>query len=51
MQLELCSDEVYDELIRTEEIKRMPTFPEKGSRQEMNGVYVIKISEDYLIDE
>lgn len=27
MQLELCSDEVYDELIRTEEIKRMPTFP------------------------
>lgn len=23
MQLELCSDEVYDELIRTEEIKRM----------------------------
>lgn len=51
MQLELCSDEVYDELIRTEEIKRMPTFPEKGSMQEMDGVYVIKISEDYLIDE
>lgn len=51
MQLELCSDEVYDELIRTEEIKRMPTFPEKGSIQEMDGVYVIKISEDYLIDE
>ena len=51
MQLELCSDEVYDELIRTEEIKRMPTFPEKGSMQEMDGVYVIKISEDYLVDE
>lgn len=51
MQLELCSDEVYDELIRTEEIKRMPTFPEKGSMQEMDGIYVIKISEDYLIDE
>ena len=51
MQLELCSDEVYDELIRTEEIKRMPTFPEKGYMQEMDGVYVIKISEDYLIDE
>ena len=51
MQLELCSDEVYDELIRTEEIKRMPIFPEKGSMQEMDGVYVIKISEDYLIDE
>lgn len=51
MQLELCSDEVYDELIRTEEIKRMPRFPEKGSMQEMDGVYVIKISEDYLIDE
>ena len=51
MKLELCSDEVYDELIRTEEIKRMPTFPEKGSMQEMDGVYVIKISEDYLIDE
>ena len=51
MQLELCSDEVYDELIRTEEIKRMPTFPEKGSMQEIDGVYVIKISEDYLIDE
>lgn len=51
MQLELCSDEVYDELIRTEEIKRMPTFPEKGSMQEMDGVYVIKISEDYQLDE
>ncbi len=51
MKLELCSDEVYDELIRTEEIKRMPTFPEKGSMQEIDGVYVIKISEDYLIDE
>lgn len=51
MQLELCSDEVYDELIRTEEIKQMPTFPEKGSMQEMNGVYVIKISEDYQLDE
>lgn len=38
-------------LFRTEEIKRMPTFPEKGSMQEMDGVYVIKISEDYLIDE
>ena len=51
MQLELCSDEVYDELIQTEEIKRMPTFPEKGSMQEMDGVYVIKISEDYQLDE
>lgn len=51
MQLELCSDEVYDELIRTEEIKRMPTFPEKGSMREMDGVYVIKISEDYQLDE
>lgn len=29
----------------------MPTFPEKGSMQEMDGVYVIKISEDYQLDE
>ena len=41
---------MYDELIRTEEIRQMPVFPENGSMQVMNGVYVIKISEDYQLD-
>ena len=50
VQLELCSDDMYDGLIRTEEIRQMPVFPENGSMQVMNGVYVIKISEDYQLD-
>lgn len=47
MQLELCSDEVYDELIGQKKSNEC-RHSLKGSMQEMDGVYAIKISEDYL---
>ena len=48
--LNLCDDETYQKLLETEEIAEMPTFPQEGSIRKMDGVLVIKVSEEYHLD-
>ena len=48
--LNLCDDKTYQELLETEEIAEMPTFPQEGSIRKMDGVLVIKVSEEYHLD-
>lgn len=48
--LNLCDNKTYQELLETEEIAEMPTFPQEGSIRKMDGVLVIKISEEYHLD-
>ena len=45
--INFCSEEMYLSLIETEEIAEMPLFPQKGSIQEINGILVVKISDEY----
>lgn len=48
--LNLCDDKTYQELLETEGIAEMPTFPQEGSIRKMDGVLVIKVSEEYHLD-
>lgn len=48
--LNLCDDKTYQKLLETEEIAEMPTFPQEGSIRKMDGVLVIKVSEEYHLD-
>lgn len=48
--LNLCDDKTYQELLETEEIAEMPTFPQEGSIRKMDDVLVIKVSEEYHLD-
>ena len=48
--LNLCDDKIYQELLETEEVAEMPTFPQEGSIRKMDGVLVIKVSEEYHLD-
>ena len=48
--LNLCDNKTYQELLETEEIAEMPTFPQEGSIRKMAGVLVIKVSEEYHLD-
>lgn len=48
--LNLCDNKTYQELLETEEIAEMPTFPQEGSIRKMDGVLVIKVSEEYHLD-
>lgn len=48
--LNLCDDKTYQKLLETEEIAEMPTFPQEGSIRKIDGVLVIKVSEEYHLD-
>ena len=48
--LNLCDNKTYQELLETEEIAEMPTFPQEGSIRKIDGVLVIKVSEEYHLD-
>lgn len=48
--LNLCDGKTYQKLLETEEIAEMPTFPQEGSIRKMDGVLVIKVSEEYHLD-
>ena len=37
-------DEEYEELLKTEEVKKMPVYPCEGFIREINGIIVIRVS-------
>lgn len=50
-KLKHCSVEQYGELYSRTELEQMPVYPQEGYIQQINGVVVVKISDDYKVDK
>ena len=44
-------DEDYQKLRQTELVAEMPVYPQEGYIQQVGDIVIVKVSEDYLIDE
>ena len=45
--INLCSDDIYAELIDSDRVAGMPVYPEKGSIAVIDGIMVVKVSDLY----
>lgn len=50
-KLKHCSVEQYGELYSRTELEQMPVYPQEGYIQQIDGVVVVKISDDYKVDK
>ena len=39
----MCEDSVHDSLKKTDEVKSLPAFPDKGCMKMIDGVFVVKM--------
>lgn len=51
VEITLCEDEDYQKLRQTELVAEMPVYPQEGYIQQVGDIVIVKVSEDYLIDE
>ena len=51
VNLNLCEDATYQQLRETEVVAQMPVYPQEGYIQRVGDVIIVKVSDDYMIDE
>ena len=51
VEITLCEDEDYQKLRQIELVAEMPVYPQEGYIQQVGDIVIVKVSEDYLIDE
>ena len=51
VEITLCEDEDYQKLRQTELVAEMPVYPQEGYIRRVGDIVIVKVSEDYLIDE
>ena len=47
IKLNICSEEIYNNILFNDQIKKMPCFPKEGFIQEKNGIIIVKVSNSY----
>lgn len=45
IKIKICSKDEYKEIVKTDEFKKMPVYPNKGSIKIINNIIVIKVSD------
>lgn len=51
VEITLCEDGDYQKLRQTELVAEMPVYPQEGYIRRVGDIVIVKVSEDYLIDE
>ena len=47
----ICDDDQYMALLEEEMVAQMPIYPQEGYIRQVDGVLVVKVSEDYKVFE